>query len=278
MTTFPSIYTVEPVRGCNLRCPICAVGCGLSTRPVRHMSMDEFVIIADKISPYAEQLALHCWGEPMLNKNIFDMIAYARSFCNVGIHTNANCISDEDAVRLAKSGAFTSVSIDSMTQETYQIYRVGGKREKAMRVLKILVDNNPFGPTHVQAQMLVFAHNIHEVPAFIKMCKMCKDMGVNHCLKTPQVKMNPVLKPAPGYIRPQGSPTSCRDFIDVCTILADGAVVVCCYDYNAEVVFGNILTQSLEEVWASPVRKAYIDAFANGIPPNFCTGRCLSFA
>lgn len=269
----PTTYTVEPVLGCNLRCPICAVGCGLITRPKRHMSMDEFTIIANKIAPYAELMALHCWGEPMLNKDIFSMIAYARTFCEkVGIHTNANCLSDEDAIRLAKSGAYLSVDIDGMTQETYETYRIGGQREKALHVLEILRDNSP---VYLQAQMLVFAHNLHEVPAFIR---MCGEMGVEPCCKTPQVKMNPVLQTAPGYTRSQGSPTSCDAPTNVCTIYADGSVALCCYDYNGEIVFGNLLTQSLEEVWASPVRKEIVDAFANGNPPAFCTKKCLGYA
>lgn len=268
----PATYTIEPVLGCNLRCPICAVGCGLITRPRRHMSMDEFETIAAKIAPHAKQVALHCWGEPMLNRDIFGMIARVRTFCaNVGIHTNANCLSDEDAVRLARSGARISVDIDGMTQETYETYRIGGRRDKALHVLEIIRDNSP---AYLQAQMLVFAHNLHEVPAFIR---MCGEMGVEPCCKTPQVKMNPVLQPAPGYMRPQGAPTSC-DSPKVCTIYADGSVVLCCYDYNGEIAFGNLLTQSLEEVWASPVRKAVVDAFASGNPPAFCREKCLGFA
>jgi radical SAM protein with 4Fe4S-binding SPASM domain len=42
---------------------------------------------------------------------------------------------------------------------------------------------------------------------------------------------------------------SCNYVEESATILADGSVVPCCYDFNARRVMGNISNESLREIW-----------------------------
>lgn len=268
----PETWSVETVRGCNLRCPICAVGAGIASRPPRHMSAAEYDTIATKISPFARHVALHVWGEPMLNRDIFDIIAKTLDFATAGIHTNANCLTDDEARRLALSGAHVSVSIDGMTQETYARYRVGGSLERALRALRIMAAQHK---APLAAQFLEFAHNTHEIPAFLD---MCRDLGIPGTIKTPQVKMNPVLSPV--RLRPPLSMDAllaCPDPQSVGTVLADGTMVVCCYDFDALLPYGNLLSQDLAEIWEGPAHKAVLEAFAMRNPPEFCLKNCYMF-
>ncbi len=46
-------------------------------------------------------------------------------------------------------------------------------------------------------------------------------------------------------------------------ILADGSVVPCCLDHNGDVVLGNLLSQSLEEILDSPRACAMTEAFSH---------------
>ncbi len=46
-------------------------------------------------------------------------------------------------------------------------------------------------------------------------------------------------------------------------ILADGSVVPCCLDHNGDIVLGNLLNQSLEEILASPRACAMTEAFSH---------------
>lgn len=273
----PKVFSIETVHGCNLRCPICAVGCGKATRPRKHMSIDEFNIIADKIEKYATMVALHVWGEPMLNKDIFSIIKRTREFAIAGIHTNANCMSDEDAKRLALSGATISVSLDGMTQETYSTYRVGGNLQKTIHIIQEIKKHHSAAnmTSAFGAQFLVFDHNKHEIPDFIS---FCKSLNIPGTTKVPQVKLNPVLTSS--HKRPPfniNDVLACTNPFDVCTILVNGDVVICCYDYNGQVVFGNIFSQSIEEIWNGPERKSLIDSIKNGKPHPFCMN-CLMFS
>jgi len=275
---FPKIFSVETVRGCNLRCPLCAVGCGKTILPKKHMTIGEYDTIANKISPYASHVALHIWGEPMLNRDIFSIISRTLQFASAGIHTNANCLSDEDAAKLAVSGASVSVSLDGMTQETYGAYRIGGSLDKAINVLKILKKHHAAAKmtTSLGAQFLVFAHNVHEVPKFLA---FCKSIGVPGTTKVPHFKLNPVIQPH--VQRPPfdlNQVLSCRDPYDVCTILADGSIVLCCYDYDASIPLGNLFSQSLEDIWQGPIRAKLLQDFANKQPPKLCLEGCLLFS
>lgn len=53
----------------------------------------------------------------------------------------------------------------------------------------------------------------------------------------------------------------CKALIKQIGILADGSLVPCCLDHDGDVVLGNLLTQSLEEILASPRAVAMLDGF-----------------
>ena len=72
---------VEITTACNLDCAIC-LRKGLK-RPNRFLSLDNFKRILDP--GLFRYVGLHGWGEPLLNRQIFEMIKYARS---KGVITN----------------------------------------------------------------------------------------------------------------------------------------------------------------------------------------------
>ena len=68
---------VEPTNTCNLRCSFCYVTEGME-RPEGFMSLDLFKKVVDDC-PDLEHLCMHNWGEPLLNRDIFDMFDYAHN-------------------------------------------------------------------------------------------------------------------------------------------------------------------------------------------------------
>ena len=128
----PTTFTVETILGCNLKCPECALGGGFIHRKMGWMRFDQFKIIARKIKPYCDYLYLHIWGEPLLNRDIFRIIAYASDFTKTNISTNGMLITPEIAEKLIQSGVTDIiVSIDGVSQGVYSRYRVGGRVENA---------------------------------------------------------------------------------------------------------------------------------------------------
>ena len=72
---------------------------------------------------------MHNWGESLLNKQVFEMIAYAQSR-NVGtnLSTNFSETTSTDIEGLLDSGLeYLVVSLDGTSAESYATYRIRGR-------------------------------------------------------------------------------------------------------------------------------------------------------
>ena len=267
----PEIFTLETVLGCDLKCPDCAMGGNLITRKKGHIKFDDFKIIADKIKPFCKYLYLHLWGEPMLNKDIFKMIKYASTFTRTNISTNGNSLSEEKAKRLIASGVTSIiVSIDGVTQEVYQKYRVGGDVVKAIKALRLLQHYNCRAGDRVDIspQFLVMEHNKHESNNFIK---LCESLGLVPVFKLPYTRREKFLFDAKEAMK-------CKTVKEnVFNILLDGSVVACCNDYNRFTNFGNIYNRDVMDIWNSLTFRIFRERVISGKAPQFCVERCVTY-
>jgi hypothetical protein len=100
ISLLPESFAIETILGCDLKCPECAIGGNFITRKKGWMQFKQFKITADKIRPFCKHLYLHIWGEPLLNKDIFQMIEYASTFTSTNISTNGKSMTEEKAERL----------------------------------------------------------------------------------------------------------------------------------------------------------------------------------
>lgn len=283
----PEIFSIETVLGCNLKCPECALGGNLINRKKGFLSFDKFKIIADKIRPYVKYLYLHLWGEPMLNKDIIKIIKYASSFTKTNIHTNGNLFTEEMAEDLITSGVSDlSISIDGVTQEAYEKYRVQGDVNKAFKALEMLhFFNKKYGnKVYLSVQFVVFKHNQHEMDLFQR---KCKDMGVPGSFKAPYLRPVSSLsesdyseytrKKSPDLLSLKTAMMNCDNPKHVFTILLDGSVVVCCYDHNGETSFGNIFEQEVLDIWNNEKYREFRLNILNGDASDFCLQNCLLY-
>jgi len=251
------------------------------------MSLDDFSIIAEKIQSYCKLLYLHIWGEPLLNPHIIQMIKIASEFSKTNISTNAILLNKNLAADLINSGVSEIiVSIDGMSQNVYEHYRVKGNLQKAILGFTYLVNYNARHGNKVQIipQFIVFKHNMHEMPAFSELCKSLK---LKPSFKAPYLRKNSILKSSgiPQFERyiakdPQtryNNMATCRDPKDVFTILLDGSAVPCCYDHDGSIIFGNIFKQSVQEIWLSEKYMEFRNALESGCPPSFCQQNCLLY-
>jgi len=173
----PYIMLLDPVGYCNLKCPFCSTGKGSLSRDRKKLSLDVFKDIIDHLGPYLFKLQLYNWGEPLLNKDLPQMVSYAKKHHVVTeISTNLSFpMSKEYAEEIVNSGLdFVLCSIDGASQETYQKYRVGGDFNLTMKNMKMLNDirkekklKTPF----LIWRFLVFRHNQHEIEKAKKMAK-----------------------------------------------------------------------------------------------------------
>ena len=226
-------------------------------------------------------------GEPLLNKQLPEMIAMAHK---VGLYTivstNAQTLSRSTAEALVKSGLNRIiVSIDGFSEESYAVYRVGGSLQKALEGLQHLANAKAELHSHIciELQVLRLRSNEHEWQ-WIK--KNYKSLGATHLVfKTAQLynfehghplmpsneRYSRYRKTANGtYEHKKSSRLSplalsphrlialqpCLRLWSGCVITTNGDVLPCCYDKDHRHAYGNIMEQSLAELYHSTKAKA----------------------
>ena len=165
---FPTLIHLEPTSHCNLRCVTCPVTEGLK-RVSGHMNVELFKKIIDDLGSYLLLILLWDWGEPFLNPSIYEMIAYAHNQrIKLVASTNGHIFAMGDhAQNVVASGLDALIfSVDGITQETYERYRVGGRLESVVEgIRKVVAEKRrqrSWTPI-LNFRFIVMKHNEHEL-------------------------------------------------------------------------------------------------------------------
>ena len=193
----PYWLTIDPNNFCQLHCPFCPTGAERGVRAKAMMDLPHFKEIMRRLGPAAIHLDMMNWGESLLNRELPEMIACAKSHSiEVRLDANLNTVSEGTIERLILSGLdVLSLSIDGASPETYGRYRRGGDFDRVMGHMRSLVRKraelgrkNPW----IVWQFLVFRHNEHERA---RAAELARDLGVD------QVSfVAPFIPPEPAYL------------------------------------------------------------------------------
>lgn len=137
----PCLAIIDPSNVCGLHCAFCPTGRRCQGRPERLMTLAGFKHCFDPLAPYLFGVRLHNWGDPLLNRQVFDMIAHAAA-SNVGTTLNANLLSavNGDLNGLLECGLERLVvSFEGVSQETYAQRRLRGDYQAVINNLRELV-------------------------------------------------------------------------------------------------------------------------------------------
>ncbi len=242
--------TIEPTNRCNLRCPECITGSQEMKRPIGDLSFDLFKKIIDEVYQHTIVLNLYMQGEPYLNKNLPQMIAYAKKKnIFVSLSTNAQVLPELKSETLPHH---IIVSADGATQETYEKYRVGGQLKKVENFLHIVNEYKKKEKKtlpYIELQFLVNRYNENE----IKACKNLFHGTYNRFVKKTMQIIHPenetVFLPqntdCNRYIKNTKAKPSCYKMISTTVVTQDGKILPCCMDKNAEFSYGDLQTDSI---------------------------------
>jgi MoaA/NifB/PqqE/SkfB family radical SAM enzyme len=249
---YPTILTIEAANLCNLRCPYCFTGIGAESRERSHFPLPLYKRLIDELGEYLFEVELHNWGEPLLNKNVAELIRIASSRgISTTLSTNFSFPFDSSrAEALVSAGlAQLGVSIDGVAQETYEQYRVRGKLNTILSNIGLVNEAKQklrSSTPRLIWEFHVFEHNKDEVePAKA----MARELGMDIDISKGWVA-GPEWDPD-GPFKFFAAPTA-----DGCTFLwqravvsVDGGVAPCCGTFYKEDDFGSVAEKSFREVW-----------------------------
>ncbi len=264
----PPLLQVEPTNTCNLRCPLCPTGGGLSKRKKGFMSFETFETVLDELEESLICVYFIGWGEPFLNKDTTCMIEACtkRNICTLA-STNGHPIqTPDDALRVVDAGlSALIIAIGGSTQEIYEVYRMGGDVERVKRCATLIEEakaKRGVDLPYTNLRTVVTQVNQDDIPSLEKLAHglgvnmfSCKSLGCitftenfKHYEPTyekfrrfeyrdkTRIRRGPIICPFP-FRQP--------------LLFWDGTVVGCEYDYNLEIPFGKAGEQRFTKIWNS---------------------------
>ena len=271
---YPYWLTIDPTNICNLKCPFCPTGQGRNSRPKAMLPLDKFKWLMEELGPYLIHIDFCNWGEPLLNKDLFEMIKLAKRYrINTKIDSNFTVLDEGGIDKLLESGIDNiKVSIDGISPETYAKYRVGGDYNVAITNLKLLLDKKRrlrLTLPKIEWQFLVFRHNEHEIEIVRKMAASLgvDKLGITKAFIGDKDWMptdpNNSIYDLKKLLNSEESAELTSDFFkpnsrmcnwlwEALVVNANGSVSPCCSVENECDDFGNIFDSGVRKTWNNP--------------------------
>jgi len=250
----PFSVHIETASVCNLKCPECITGMGLTSR---HNKFIDMAVVKEKLNQHRKH-AFYCnlyfQGEPFLNPQIAEIINMAKrlNYYTV-ISSNGHFLDKRNCLRIIESGLDKLIiSLDGIDSESYSKYRSGGFFIKVIEGIgqmaeakKKLNKKNPL----LVVQMLVNKSNEHQLD---KARNFIKNLGADILeFKSMQIyteegrkQFLPSGKRFNRYSRKEKSDNPvdsrskglCARLWSHVVYTSDGLMVPCCYDKKPEYI------------------------------------------
>jgi radical SAM protein with 4Fe4S-binding SPASM domain len=257
----PLTLAIESTAKCNLFCPMCPRE--YLYFPPRDMELSLFRKIIDEAKDFLEFAVPYGTGEPLLNPDIYEMIAYCKKLgVPTGISTNATVLSEAASRKLIDAGLdYLIFAFDGATPETFEKYRKGASFEKVRdNILTFLrVKKELRSRIFCVIQVVKLKDNVGELADLVRMWRVD---GINEVrIKKDEVHIEGTAIPGDRLSRPPLRHPCYLLWRGPMYIHYDGTVYPCCYIYPKEPV-GNVRKQFLSEIWNSErmvrLREAHI--------------------
>ena len=174
----PKVVFIEVTNRCNLLCQTCP-RTYFDREPLKSLSLDEFISIAEQF-PNMERALLHGIGEPLLNRELPEIIKYLKGRnVEVIINSNGTLLTPQWQEKLIESGLDQyRCSIDGAKDETYARIRGADLLPKLRRGLAGLVETKKRLGVHkpiVSIWCVATHENLQELPDLLQ---LSADLGV----------------------------------------------------------------------------------------------------
>ncbi len=258
---FKRVY-VEITNICNLNCSFCPP----TKKPPQMMSVEQFTHIASQLPPYTEYIYLHIKGEPLLHKNLKEILDVCKRYnLMVNLTTNGTLLADN--IKLLTTH-------NAVRQINLSLHSLCNRDEnyiaEYMKNVALLFDNRGDTPPYIQLRLWtikdkddryikLIAKNLASYSGVLESDILNSIQVGSYFTLMPRVFLDydkefvwPSLDNE--YISDTGK---CYGLISMIGILCDGTVVPCCLDGSGDLSLGNIFITDLCEIIESKAVKEF---------------------
>lgn len=260
MKRFRKIY-LEISNICNLNCSFCP---GTKRKP-KIMTETEFSTLLSKLRPWTDYLYFHLMGEPLCHPNLDTYLHMAgESGFRVILTTNGTLLSKQQNILLS-SHALHKVNISlhafeandlpiSFEDYLMQCLEFGcAAKGKKLVVFRLW---NQGGADELNNQILEKIETLFPQPWVEERrgIRLSERIYLEYGDKFDWPDLN---------AEDGGDTIFCYGLRDQLGILCDGTVVPCCLDHEGDLTLGNLFSEELETILASPRAQAIYKGFKN---------------
>lgn len=250
----PYELCIDVSNKCNLGCPYCPTGRRELGRGRGNISYESFCSIVDELAPNAFTLELYNWGEAFFNPDLPRLIEYAtRKRLVTLLSSNLSFPLKDDAIRaIIRSGlTHLTAAVDGADQQSYEIYRRGGKFDLVMQNLRSFVrlkrEMNSVLPA-ICWQYLIFAHNEDRIA---EAAQLSKELGLDKFVASGGLYDDPSWAPKGDYaMNYLGMDANrCPWLWNKAVFHWDGGMASCCMGFEKHDDFADWAPGSFADMW-----------------------------
>lgn len=252
----PEVFQVELTNHCPMTCVMCPRTYNMS-RALGYMDAALYEKIVNEISKFSSRIFLHHFGDSLMHPELPTLIrSAAQHDIKTFLSTNPILLTNDRARGIVDSGLHELViSLDGVSPETNLAIRGRAASDvaRAEEQIEFLLQYRQRQSRKKPRIILQFVRqkmNLHEYQAWIEKWRSVE--GIDHIKVKSFVSwdgheqkinaLRPELTAEPNEIVCDKPWTSV-------TILWDGRVVPCCFDYDGLFVLGDLREQTLDQIW-----------------------------
>lgn len=261
--SFPLHLDIEATTRCNLKCTMCPrteiVAEGGYWKLEDFDFNDYTRIVDDFVSLGGKSIKYNFLGEPLLNKRLPDMIAYASDLglVDIAINTNLTVLTPYISEQIIKAGLTRLlVSFDAADKDTYEAIRVNASFDTVISNLAMfrqirdkLITTSPL----IRVGCTWQAKNALQKEEYIQLFSPVADVIGMGTVDEYKPLSHELLTKYKETLRPKGYKFVCHQLYQRLFFHPDGTTTMCCNDVKREINIGNFhaCDQPVKEMWSS---------------------------